>query len=956
MATLRLIYDPKARGSASGWYLPANSFDSWIAAAAHEPSVTTKMYLAPGSNADRTAVGLIALRTENSDARPVPSGAVPLVCSIDKRSGVELWLPMFSRLSINASLEELFATQYFEKTKRLVWLPPDRSDSDRLIGLTEDDEVDLSILVKPVARNLAVAGRTWQAPPEGERLPAHIVGLKISREMLEHNPFIAEQESIGGDSDDLMEIDEHGNPNGGGLGARAGRMFRKGLEKVVKSLKSKQPKSDEASPTKPDQSQSKATPQNQGSANPPMAQSLYQKLQSMLADQREKQIKKLLDLMARDPDRALKYAVPMASQAAPRGVAQPGGNLGQNNTDFSLSNLFGGGQLVDPWQLDAQLQARLMAAYRSQADREMAAGRYRRAAYIYAHLLGDLNAAAMVLEKGKFFIEAAVLYERLQRPIDQARCLHKSGQLAEAALIYERLNNFEAAAEMWAGVGDHVAARAAYGKAVEAALERHEVLKAVTMMEEHLDQRAFAESVLWNQWPRGHQVLECMELAFGRLAEQGRIADAHRRFDSIISQTDRTEHALLARLCVKLAKSFPDPELRARLEDQCRVSAVDHLSTLSRAEVNERMQILSSLHRDDVLLHRDIRRFERNRPKGELTLKPDPAHTVPRGKLITLPSVKLEQGKYLAGMVIDKQLLAISQHENELILTRAVDLTQEFFSTLKVKTALQSWDTGRPPVAHLDPKCSPRAIYVGYQTGGPNSVNLTSSKDDLWTIYRVGCPQGETFLGIGNDGIHWYWNMESFELIAGKDNLPCRLINCESFINSFVGEFMDDMDSDFKYYPPPGPLAVVLGNQPYIAFHRTIATVIEGEVREVATVGSRIDWMVPSLMTRPRLLVAGSHELWLVSLTTDERPEKLISDETFIKAAFLPGGRIAAATSRELFLFQSGRNVTKLVDRQPIQLSQVVAVLPLSVDTIGVLLEHGVIQRWRINYGDTAER
>lgn len=70
----------------------------------------------------------------------------------------------------------------------------------------------------------------------------------------------------------------------------------------------------------------------------------------------------------------------MANQGAPRGFAEQGGQLGNRNVDFSLAELFGGGRPIDPWQIDYQLQAKLMAAYRGQADREIAAGRYRRPA------------------------------------------------------------------------------------------------------------------------------------------------------------------------------------------------------------------------------------------------------------------------------------------------------------------------------------------------------------------------------------------------------------------------------------------------------------------------------------------------------------------------------------------------------------------------------------------------
>lgn len=104
--------------------------------------------------------------------------------------------------------------------------------------------------------------------------------------------------------------------------------------------------------------------------------------------------------------------------------------------------------------------------------------------------------------------------------------------------------------------------------------------------------------------------------------------------------------------------------------------------------------------------------------------------------------------------------------------------------------------------------------------------------------------------------------------------------------------------------------------------------------------------MIPSLpFTLPRLLVATEHELWIVPAKTGERPKKFIQDERFIAAAFLPGGRVAAATASELFLFQRGRQAMRLMDRRELQRPQVVSILSLTAGTVGVLYEHGVMQR-----------
>ncbi len=123
---------------------------------------------------------------------------------------------------------------------------------------------------------------------------------------------------------------------------------------------------------------------------------------------RNREIHRLLHLFDTDPEAALRHAIPM--NAFPhRGLAPPGTGLGSRLPNFDLSRL--GGRAADFWNVPPNVQNLLRLRYREMADREMQLGRHRRAAYIYAELLGDLVSAANALKQGKHFREAALLYE-----------------------------------------------------------------------------------------------------------------------------------------------------------------------------------------------------------------------------------------------------------------------------------------------------------------------------------------------------------------------------------------------------------------------------------------------------------------------------------------------------------------------------------------------------------------
>jgi len=142
-----------------------------------------------------------------------------------------------------------------------------------------------------------------------------------------------------------------------------------------------------------------------------------------IEQQRFKELFRLQKLLEQNPEEGLQYALPLNSTELNRGVAAPSGQLSRNQTNFSLSGLRGGGP-ADYWDIPDDLRAKLNRQYRELAEREINLGRYRRAAYIYGKLLGDLNAAARTLEAGKHFREAAVVYRtKLNRSVDAARCV-----------------------------------------------------------------------------------------------------------------------------------------------------------------------------------------------------------------------------------------------------------------------------------------------------------------------------------------------------------------------------------------------------------------------------------------------------------------------------------------------------------------------------------------------------
>jgi tetratricopeptide (TPR) repeat protein len=248
---------------------------------------------------------------------------------------------------------------------------------------------------------------------------------------------------------------------------------------------------------------------------------LLEKLQKWLAgnldeleQQRRNEVQRLLDLFGQDIAEALKYALPLDSPYLNRGIAPPSSWLGPRAANFDLRQLGGGGR-VDSWNLDVQTRLALTARYREAAEQEQAAGRPKKAAYIYAHLLGDYRAAAKTLRQGGYFREAAALYrDHLHDTLTAAECLAEGGLLLEAIELYSSLGQHEKAGDLYTQLGQLALAMPHYERAVDAAHNANNYLDAAALLVNKLARPTQAQQELLLGWDKGHQAEACLRTYF----------------------------------------------------------------------------------------------------------------------------------------------------------------------------------------------------------------------------------------------------------------------------------------------------------------------------------------------------------------------------------------------------------------------------------------------------------
>lgn len=319
---------------------------------------------------------------------------------------------------------------------------------------------------------------------------------------------------------------------------------------------------------------------------------------------------RLLKLLDKDPDEALRYAVPLEGQGAHRGTASPSGGLIRRIVDFSLKHL-GGGQPGSAWFVPNDTYQQLQNHYRKLAQREIDLGRHRRAAYIYAHLLNDLHQAASVLAAGGHFREAAVLYrDRLDQAYQAAKCFEQGGLWSEAIDLYQKLQRFETVGELYRAIGQDDDAARAYRQAVDQRLKDNDLLGAARLLEQQLDSSDEAFAVLGQGWPDHKQAEQCLNEKFRFLKGQS----AHDESEQLIREI--TDHSLsdnaaakAARVLAHQASQYPDGEVRDLAADTVRMIASEKLKHASQPFATELLREVKRLVPNDLLLQRDCNRY-----------------------------------------------------------------------------------------------------------------------------------------------------------------------------------------------------------------------------------------------------------------------------------------------------------------------------------------------------------
>ncbi|MGI4874106.1 MAG: hypothetical protein ACRYFX_23345 [Janthinobacterium lividum] len=582
---LSLHYSPTAQRPATAAFLAGAEPLAWLRELGSWDIAPENLacYVVPESVHSVWAAGLLV----------VPTGAARLPADCREPYDVvagRLYLPTHATLrpaATDAELQSrlLYAVQFFHPTIGLV-------------GFEATDQLDLTALVTAGPPRPADWSRAQPGPPLPPPLHQIRVEAPTLREVLDPNQAevgTAPLTSVPGQPEPPTPLQQALNK----LKDNALRAGLKATDGLLDGLK------------KMGEAGSGSAGQGPGQAAGTGGSGLLEQLNNFfkgsldeLERKRRNELERLLELFGQDIGEALRYAIPLDSPYQHRGTAAPGSQLGPRPTEFNLGGLGGGGR-VDGWDI-GPYESQLRAQYQRAAEQEAAAGRAKKAAYIYAHLLGNYLAAAQALEAGGFFREAAVLYqEHLRNPRAAALALERGGFWFEAIELYVGLSEWEKAGDLHQQLGQPDQARAYYERAAAEAEAKSQLLLAARLLSEKLARPTQAEALLLTGWAGPRQPADHLREYLRLLA--ARPAGLPAALRTLYQQhTPPGRHLLLLETLLAHLPTRPtDPALQAVVQEL----GFEIISQEAAAGRPNSLHLLKKLLPQDHLLAGDASRY-----------------------------------------------------------------------------------------------------------------------------------------------------------------------------------------------------------------------------------------------------------------------------------------------------------------------------------------------------------
>jgi hypothetical protein len=258
----------------------------------------------------------------------------------------------------------------------------------------------------------------------------------------------------------------------------------------------------------------------------------WQKIENEFEDlekRNQDELQKLMDLLKKNPEEGLKYAIPLDAGGTSRGGTEPSGRfeLSKRWSNFSLfgnNGMFkGGGGAIDLGNDFYTLQNQ----YRATAEELIKQKEYEKAAFMYMKLLKEYAKAADTMELGKHYQEAATIHlKHTGNKVKAAQCYEKGNMIQEAIGIYKELNENEKVGDLYMTIDNKAIAMEYYGKVVEQFKEKNQYVKAALLCRNKMFDAGAGQSLLRQGWKKNLDAVNCLNLYFANIPDDDKLHDA----------------------------------------------------------------------------------------------------------------------------------------------------------------------------------------------------------------------------------------------------------------------------------------------------------------------------------------------------------------------------------------------------------------------------------------------
>jgi hypothetical protein len=325
-----------------------------------------------------------------------------------------------------------------------------------------------------------------------------------------------------------------------------------------------------------------------------------------LEERRANELNRLMKMFDENSDEALQYALPLDSPYLNRGQKPEGTGgwlLARRLTNFNLGGL-GGGNVGNTWYLGNNEYQSLRTKYLAAAQREIEKKDYKKAAYIYAHLLADFSSAANVLEQGKYYREAAALYkDHLKNKESAAQCLERGGLTLDAIELYKEMDREEKVGDLYKSIGQTENAAKHYEIYIGKKLDSTDYIDAARVVDAKLENPQRAKDILLDGWKDYKNAENCLKNYFDIEAREDNAPNAVKKIYN--NHTDEDKKSSFLNVLEHVNKQHPDGQLLNASRD----IAFEIVSAEAARHNPGVVKQLKTFFPDDSLLPSDSSRF-----------------------------------------------------------------------------------------------------------------------------------------------------------------------------------------------------------------------------------------------------------------------------------------------------------------------------------------------------------